>query len=186
MTFILLLMITGIVIYIIKGILNKNHSMDDNDCEILGNKLGTFISSFVKNCDFLKTKQEQMEMCFCLALEAVWRVGIKYNYNQAEKIGATMNKYLFSISEMGILSERMLIYSAHKEMIGLSTNTRAFVLSYFLYKARGKTTGKDITDLLLGERKISPSDMSEVPDIEEVLKLNGILAGACEEIIAII
>ena len=157
--------------------------------EELGTMLGIFIKTFPKDKadNFFKSRQEELEMYYLLAMEGSYWVNLNYKAEDAEKILSIMNGHLFNrIREIRTLYNRISIYRVHKELVGITNNTRSFVLSYFLNKARGKTTGKDITDLLMGKRKITPADMSEVLDLEELLKLNAILAATSEGIITII
>ena len=143
---------------------NQDTSATKNKREALGDTLGMFIKDTVGT--LLKTKQEQLEMCYLLATIATYYVSLNRNRDDATEILTNMNKCLFTPSEILLLPNRMDVYKVHKDL------DRAFILSYFLNKARGKTTGKDMTDLLMGRRDISLSDMSEVPALEEIVKLD--------------
>ena len=197
---IVILVVVGFVFFILKT--GNNQSIDnkfkyeisqakynkEDWREVLGTMLGIFIKTFPKDktADLLKTRQEELEMYYLLAMEGTYWVNLNYKENDAEKILNIMYGHLFnSMRQIRTLYNRMSIYQVHKDLVGLGNN-RAFVLSYFLNKARGKTSEKDMTDLLMGKRKITPADMSEVLDLEEMLKLNAILVGTSEGIIDII
>lgn len=167
---------------------NGNYNTDGREDrkQVLGNMLGEFIKTYTKSeiGDLLKTREEQLEIYYLLSKEAIHLICLKYEKDDAVKISIAMNKYLFHDSnknEIYTLHNRAAIYRIHKAI-----NIRAFILSYFLNEARGKTTGKDMTDLLMGQRKVSPSDMSEVGNIAELLRLNVVLAATSKGIAGII
>ena len=63
---------------------------------------------------------------------------------------------------------------ACKELLGKNgweKGTRVFALSHFLQKARGKTTGKDMTSVIIGKRKLKAEDTPEFLDFFEAIQL---------------
>lgn len=147
---------------------------------VLGLKMLHLIRSFIRACDFLRTEQEQIEAKYCLFSEVQCRLlnEDKYEVSDLEHICNFIELRLFSSEELNTYSiKRFPIYLSHYKSNGSSNDNRAFVLAYFLNHARRKTIRKDLTNLLMGKRKITPNDIPELPNDTDLLSSNQILTG---------
>ena len=72
------------------------------------------------------------------------------------------------------MNERQDLYSHCKSLtdeVFPSRGTIIFALAYFIHLALGRTTRKDVEDVLRGEKNVTQENNDAFPDADEILKL---------------
>lgn len=148
----------------------------------LGDALGEFILMITDRDELLTSLQEKLEMRYLLLIEADHMIFCNFRSHR-ERISDRM---LARVLVGGVTDEnisrrsfeeynaRIPVYMACEELIskgGATTGTRAFALSHFLQKARGKATGRDVMDVITKKRKLDTEDMGEFLDFFESMPL---------------
>lgn len=140
----------------------------------LGNILGNFILKSTEEAEFLGSLQEKMEMRYFLMLEADRLLFVHLRDYREQIVKGMLARVLehetLSQKFLDEYNERIIFYMSSRELfsnVGAMPGTRAFVLSHFLQKARGRTRGIDMTDVLLQKRELKLEEMSECLDIIE-------------------
>lgn len=126
----------------------------------------------------LSTLQEQLEMryffLFCTEFLIFTKLPQYREMITAKVLALVLNSTNSNKDLNYVISEynnRTHFYMACEEVIteyGAIPGTQAFVLSHFLQKARGKTTGRDVTKVLNNTRKLETEDMPEFLRIYEM------------------
>lgn len=161
----------------------------DNRGASLGVKLGNFIINQTEEVEWLKTLQEKLEMRYFLMLETD-RLLFVHLHNYREQVVKGMLAHVLDNATcsqkcLDEYNERIPFYMSANELfskIGAIPGTRAFVLSYFLQRVRGQTTGKNVTDVLLNKREFKLDDMSEFLNVIESMM---VIAFLSDQLIAI-
>lgn len=163
--------------------------LTENKWITLGHILGTFILKSTEDVEFLKSLQEKMEMRYFLMLETDRLLFVHFQDYREQVVKGMLARVLdHKTSSQKFLdeyNERIIFYMSAKELfskVGAMPGTRAFVLSHFLQKARGRTRGIDMTDVLLQKRELKLEEMSECLDIMESMMM---IAFFTDQLIAI-
>jgi len=150
--------------------------------QTLGDGLAEFILLITGQDKSLSSLQEKLEMCYLLLIETDHLIFVNFRGHR-ERISDRMlgqvllkssaNKEMFE-KAVDEYHARIPVYMACKELIsksGATIGTRAFALSHFLQKARGKASGKDMTDVITGKKELAVEDMGEFLDFFESMTL---------------
>lgn len=148
----------------------------------LGDALGTFILMITEQDKSLKTLQEKLEMRYLVLLEADHLIFANFRSHRERITDRMLARVIVGgvgdeeISRRALqeYNDRIPVYMACKELIsksGATVGTRAFALSHFLQKARGKASGKDMTDVITGKKELAAEDMGKFLDFFESMTL---------------
>lgn len=148
----------------------------------LGDALGTFILMITEQDKSLKTLQEKLEMRYLVLLEADHLIFANFRAHRERITDRMLARVIVGgvrdeeISRRALqeYNERIPVYMACKKLIsksGATVGTRSFALSHFLQKARGKASGKDMTDVITGKKELAAEDMGEFLDFFESMTL---------------
>lgn len=160
---------------------NPTHYDITHRNQILGNILGEII---IYNAEqqhkMLHSVQEKMEMCYLLLLETDRIVFNNFREHHTEIMDVILKHVLIDSrglnktlaqSVLNEYNDRVYTYMSCKELIstnGATIGTKAFTLSHFLQKARGKTSGRDVMDVIFQKRELKPEDINEFLDFMEM------------------
>lgn len=149
--------------------------------QILGNTLGEIIISITEQQHKMLHKvQEKMEMCYLLLLETDRIIFGQFREHHAEIMDVMLRHVLIDSRGLDeskaqtVLNEyndRVFVYMSCKELIsegGATVGSKTFALSHFLQKARGKTSGRDVLDVILKKRDLTAEDINEFVDFLEM------------------
>ncbi len=169
-----------------EGNSKNSNFLSSRKVKALGDDLAQFILITSKDNEGLNTSQEKLEMSYLLLMEADRLVFAKYPEQRPQIFNRMLAGVLLAQTvdkkagqrALDEYNDRILLYMSCKELIGqygATVGSRCFVLSHFLQKARGKTSGKDITELLTSKRAVQPTDMDEFLDPFEGMALSMLL-----------
>lgn len=147
----------------------------------LGVALGVFIFMITENDKELASLQEKLEMRYLLLMEADRMLFANFQLQRDSIFDRMIGVVLAGGAKTGsalmsALKEyntRVPVYMTCKELVrdGATVGTRAFALSHFLQKARGKTTGRYVIDVITGRRELQREDLNEFLDFFESITL---------------
>lgn len=144
--------------------------------------LAEFILLVTEKDTFLKSQQEKLEMRYFLLMETDRLLFLNFGTGRAPIMERILGRVFLTSSTdektfrkvFDEYHQRIPAYMACKELLGKNgweKGTRVFALSHFLQKARGKTTGKDMTSVIIGKRKLKAEDTPEFLDFFEAIQL---------------
>lgn len=150
---------------------------------LLENNLTKFIVSAVESQESLKSLQEKIEMQYLLLYETFLLLRSKkqkldntvthiliLRMVARESCGANLELRRKFSDEYFDRASTYLFCSSMVEPSN-AIKRRVFALSHFLQKARGKTTGKYVMDVIQGKREVQLEDISEFIDVFESSQL---------------
>ena len=150
--------------------------------QTLGDGLAEFILLITGQDKSLQSVQEKLEMCYLLLIETDHLIFVNFREHREQisdrmlgqvLLKSSANKEMFG-KAVDEYHARIPVYMACKELIsksGATVGTRSFALSHFLQKARGKASGKDMTDVITGKKELAAEDMGEFLDFFESMTL---------------
>lgn len=161
--------------------------------QMLGDGLAEFILLVTDKDVLVKSWQEKLEMRYLLLMETDRLLFLNFGKGREPIMAEVLKRVLLKSSTnektfKKVIDEyhkRIPVYMACRELIaenGCQTGTRVFALSHFLQKARGKTTGKDMTGVIIGKRKLKAEDTPEFLDFFETIPL---AVGVSQSVISI-
>ncbi|WP_428060157.1 DUF805 domain-containing protein [Candidatus Avelusimicrobium stercoris] len=161
--------------------------------QMLGDGLAEFILLATDKDVLVKSWQEKLEMRYLLLMETDRLLFLNFGKGREPIMAEVLKRVLLKSSTnektfKKVIDEyhkRIPVYMVCRELIGengCQTGTRVFALSHFLQRARGKTTGKDMTSVIIGKRKLKAEDTPEFLDFFETIPL---AVGVSQNVISI-